>query len=73
MAQDPKASGAAVLYIEIFAYNIIHKHLFEVSSLDFYAVFITMTSEHPMNVIQYKWFDINNTLYVGVFVIFYTS
>lgn len=54
MAQDPKASGAAVLYIEIFAYNIIHKHLFEVSSLDFYAVFITMTSEHPMNVIQYK-------------------
>lgn len=38
-----------------------------------YAVFITMASEHPMNVIQYKSFDINNTLCAGVFVISYTT
>lgn len=73
MAQAPKVSGAAVLCMEVFAYNIIHKHLFEVSNLDFYAVSITMASEHPMNVIQYKSFDKNDTLYVGAFVIFYTA
>lgn len=54
MAQAPKVSGAAVLCMEISAYNIIHKHLLEVSNLDFYAVFIAMASEPPMNVIQYK-------------------
>lgn len=53
--------------------SIIHKHLLEVSNLDFCAVFIATASEHPMNAVQYKSFDIDNTLYVGTFVIFYTA
>jgi len=42
MAQAPKVSGAAVLCTEVFTYNIIHKHLFELSNLDFYVIHITM-------------------------------
>lgn len=52
MAQAPEVSGAAVVCMEVFAYSIISNNLYEVSNPDFYAVFITMVSEHPMNVIQ---------------------
>lgn len=42
MSHAPEVSDAVVLSMEVFAYNVIHNHLFEVSNPDFYALLIAI-------------------------------